>query len=205
MNRLRPPDRVLFSKDIYSVTPGTFANETWSHQGTEVGCRIENDFLAVDVRSPGVSVHRVVLRWDQALPAETQFLGDHWERGYGDLAWRGFIPERVMPWYFLGHAKETTAGWGVKTGAIPWELNRQWLSLLAESGTPLFVSAAPGAVGVEQKAELRAAFATASQTLEPAEPLDWMETTCPQRWKIGGKIKTYDWSGTNGGSPCIMA
>ena len=26
-------------------------------------------------------------------------LGDAWERGYGDLEWRGFVPDRVMPWY----------------------------------------------------------------------------------------------------------
>ena len=30
-----------------------------------------------------------------------KILGDHWERGYGDLAWRGIEPERIMPWYML--------------------------------------------------------------------------------------------------------
>ena len=37
------------------------------------------------------------------------------------------------------------------TNAIPWSLNRQWLDLLARSGTPLFVSAAPDAVKQEQR------------------------------------------------------
>jgi alpha-galactosidase len=91
------------------------------------------------------------------------------------------------------------------TGAVPWELNRQWLKLLAASGTPLFVSADPAMVGAEQKAALEEAFALASQPLPPAEPLDWMETTSPEKWKIGGKTVTFDWSGTGGVSPFIMA
>ena len=33
------------------------------------------------------------------------------------------------------------------TNAVPWELNRQWLDLLARSGTMLFVSLAPGCAG----------------------------------------------------------
>ena len=44
------------------------------------------------------------------------------------------------------------------TKAIPWSLNRQWLDLLSRSGTPLFVSAAPDAVGPEQRSALSRSF-----------------------------------------------
>jgi len=91
------------------------------------------------------------------------------------------------------------------TGVVPWECNWQWLSLLAGSGTPLFVSASPEAVGPEQKAALQEAFAQASLPQSPAEPLDWMETTCPERWKIGDKVVTFDWNGERGTSPFMMA
>jgi len=37
------------------------------------------------------------------------------------------------------------------TAAVPWQLNQRWLDLLSRSGTPLFVSAAPEAVGAEQR------------------------------------------------------
>src|SRR5438270_8322197 len=37
------------------------------------------------------------------------------------------------------------------TNAVPWALNRQWLDLLARSGTMLFVSLAPDALGKPQK------------------------------------------------------
>ena len=41
------------------------------------------------------------------------------------------------------------------TNAVPWSLNRQWLDLLARSGTMLFVSLAPDALGAEQRRDLK--------------------------------------------------
>jgi alpha-galactosidase len=124
--------------------------------------------------------------------------GKNWERtrrmGVNTLAFR--MPQQ-------GTFFDADADCVGLTNQIPWEMNKQWLSLLAGSGTPLFVSAAPDAVGAEQKAALKEAFAMASRPLEPAEPLDWLETTCPQRWKINGKIVTYDWYGTSGASSFI--
>jgi alpha-galactosidase len=80
------------------------------------------------------------------------------------------------------------------TNQIPWHLNRQWLDVLARSGTPLFVSADPAAVGPEQKAALKEAFALAARPQPVAEPLDWLDTICPRRWRFGsGETATYDW------------
>ncbi|BCM92059.1 hypothetical protein IAD21_03938 [Abditibacteriota bacterium] len=80
------------------------------------------------------------------------------------------------------------------TPQVPWELNRQWLDVLARSGTPLFVSADPKALGSEQKRVLREAFALAAQPQPTAEPLDWLDTTCPVHWKMGEETHTYTWS-----------
>jgi alpha-galactosidase len=80
------------------------------------------------------------------------------------------------------------------TRQVPWEMNRQWLKLLAGSGTPLFVSVDPDIVTKEQEAEIREAFALASQPLPPAEPLDWMETTCPSRWLLNGREASFAWN-----------
>jgi alpha-galactosidase len=87
------------------------------------------------------------------------------------------------------------------TNAVPWEFNRQWLELLAASGTPLFVSAAPDALGTEQRQALTEAFALASQPLPPGEPLDWMDTTCPRRWRLNDRVREFDWFGTQGAAP----
>jgi alpha-galactosidase len=84
------------------------------------------------------------------------------------------------------------------TPAIPWELNKQWLDLLSRSSTPLFVSAAPDAVASKQRRALREAFARVAVVQPVAEPLDWLETTTPERWRIGGENITYDWYGAKG-------
>ena len=81
------------------------------------------------------------------------------------------------------------------TNEVPWELNRQWLDLLARSGTPLFVSADPAAVGAAQSAALREAFTLAALEQPVAEPLDWLDTTCPSSWKIPSGELRYDWFG----------
>jgi alpha-galactosidase len=81
------------------------------------------------------------------------------------------------------------------THDIPWDLNARWLDLLARSGTPLFVSADPAAVGPAQEKALREAFARAAQPQSAGEPLDWLDTTCPSHWRLGDTETIYDWYG----------
>lgn len=80
------------------------------------------------------------------------------------------------------------------TNHVSWDLNKQWLDVLARSGTPLFVSADPEALGAPQRDALREAFALASQPQPTAEPLDWLDTTCPTEWRMGDKNRKYNWS-----------
>ena len=79
------------------------------------------------------------------------------------------------------------------TGDIPWNLTRQWLDLVARSGMALFVSVDPAAVRAEHKPALRAALAAAARAHEPGVPLDWMDTTTPERWRLDGQDVRYDW------------
>lgn len=115
--------------------------------------------------------------------------GRHWERtrkmGINTLAFR--MPQQGT--FFAADADCVGL-----TRDVPWDQNRQWLDVVARSGTPLFVSADPDAVGPEQRAALLEAFRQAAQPLPPAEPLDWMETTCPRRWRFGEETQTYDWN-----------
>ncbi|WP_141499997.1 hypothetical protein [Paenibacillus luteus] len=80
------------------------------------------------------------------------------------------------------------------TEHVPWELNKEWLDLLAGSGTPLFVSVDPAIVTKEQELALRAAFELAARELPLGEPLDWMETTCPSRWLLNGAERSFNWN-----------
>ena len=79
------------------------------------------------------------------------------------------------------------------TNEIPWELTRQWLDLVARSGTALFISADPESLPPAQKEPLRAALQIASAKCTPAAPIDWLETTTPQKWRLGVKPTSYDW------------
>ena len=100
------------------------------------------------------------------------------------------------------------------TEAIPWEFNRQWLDALAQSGTATIVSAGPPARGADQRAAIRAAFATAAAGNAHARPLDWLDTSTPERWSpaTGNATSTttgnqqeqrYRWSGNSGASPFL--
>jgi alpha-galactosidase len=87
------------------------------------------------------------------------------------------------------------------TDAVAWDCNRQWLDLLARSGTPLFISADPAAVGPGQERALRAACRMAAAPRPVSEPLDWLDTTCPTRWRHADGETTYDWYGDDGCHP----
>lgn len=80
------------------------------------------------------------------------------------------------------------------TSKIPWEKNKQWMDLVAKSGTPLFISAQPEATGSIQKEMIKNCFKIASQNIPVGEPLDWMKNKIPEKWKLNGVIETFDWS-----------
>jgi alpha-galactosidase len=87
------------------------------------------------------------------------------------------------------------------TNQVPWNFNRQWLDLLARSGTMLFVSLDPSALGDDQRRDLKAAFAIASQPRPLGEPLDWQHSAWPRRWRLMNRAQTFDWVGNDGSSP----
>lgn len=114
--------------------------------------------------------------------------GRQWERtrrmGVNTLAF-------AMPKHGAFYASDADCA-GI-TDDVPWEMNRQWLQLLSGSGTPLFVSASPK-VGPEQRQAIRKAFEAASREIPPAEPLDWMDTTCPAKWLLNGEEAEFRWN-----------
>jgi alpha-galactosidase len=89
------------------------------------------------------------------------------------------------------------------TEKTPWELDRQFLDLVARSSTALFVSADPRKVNPEQKAAFRAAMQLALSGGEAGkcEPLDWLYNTSPAYWLLGNERVTYRWAEPTGVSP----
>ena len=114
--------------------------------------------------------------------------GNEWDRtrkmGVNTLAFRG-----IHHGAFYAADADCV---GITTN-VPWEKTEKWLQLVAKSGTPLFISAQPEATKEVQLASIKECFKLASQELPLGEPLDWMETPVPTKWKLNKKIETFDW------------
>lgn len=91
----------------------------------------EDLFLTAD-DSP---VEWVRLRWNRPLPQKVRILGDAWERGYGDLEWKGMCMRRFMPWYFLLSGEDKLFGYGVKvrpSAMCYWQADPDGITLMMD-------------------------------------------------------------------------
>jgi alpha-galactosidase len=90
------------------------------------------------------------------------------------------------------------------TPQVPWQLNRQFLDLVARSGTALFVSVDPRSRNDQTDADLAAALRIALDGGTPAEQvraIDAPYATTPVDWRFGELERHYDWSEPYGGNP----
>ena len=78
-------------------------------------------------------------------------------------------------------------------GAVPWEKNRQWLELIARSGTPLFVSWKRSLADDDARTAFRKMFRIASEPRPTGEPLDWKSSRFPARWRFSDGEASFDW------------
>src|SRR6185295_4698702 len=141
----RPPDSVSVQ-----VTPASerslrrVREGRWEDSDIAVALTAISGALRVQLSSPTTGVRRIRLRWNTRLDSVRSILGDAWERGYGDLEWRGFVPDRVMPWYIATSDGSVTHAYGVRTGAKAlcfWQVDPQGITLWADVRS--------GGVGVE--------------------------------------------------------
>ena len=97
------PNRVLVDHGDERLVSADRQGSRFTTDRTEVDLVRSSEGLAVQVTCPTGPLARIVLRWEITFPSDTLYLGDHWERGYGDLQWRFLQPERILPWYFAAH------------------------------------------------------------------------------------------------------
>ena len=100
--KLRLPDLVTVYTEGESFSS---SDAVFSRGDAEVRLLHGEEGLTVTLRADKTPVKALALRWnfreEERRSVPVKILGDHWERGYGDLAWRGIEPERIMPWYML--------------------------------------------------------------------------------------------------------
>lgn len=76
------------------------------------------------------------------------------------------------------------------TPDTPVEMNLRFMELARMSGRVLTASVTPGLLDREQKERVKAAFRTAASG-KSMEPLDWMDTLCPARYRYEGDGQVY--------------
>lgn len=82
------------------------------------------------------------------------------------------------------------------TKDVPWSMTKQWLDAVTNTGTVLLVSPEPDAIGPDQRAALRDAFARYAQQ-PTSQPTDWLGSRTPDAWQRG----TYQWNLPEGEDP----
>ncbi len=119
LDLLRSPDRVHARFAVKDVLKMHYSASAWTCPGVRVAAEPiqagRGRELPVCVTNEGGELTYLHLRWDGRESEALLAIGDAWERSYGDLEWRGTVPERVMPWYFLTFDGERVNGYGVKT------------------------------------------------------------------------------------------
>ena len=126
------PDYMSLQTDAGLLPLHRGEGDSWGHPDATVFVLAEEDCLSIKLSAPSVPVYRLHLRWHREIVPGQRFLGDHWERGYGDLAWSGMMPERIIPWYVLASDGNVTHGYGVKTAPAAlcwWRVDAAGISL----------------------------------------------------------------------------
>ena len=79
------------------------------------------------------------------------------------------------------------------TNKASWPHTLLWMDLVAESGTPFFVSADPKAMNEDKQAAIAEAYRVFDRA-EEIEPLDWQDTGTPSVWRIHSETRDFDWN-----------
>src|SRR5579863_2944939 len=144
---IRQPDAIVVRDPSGEQRLTSAPQGRWDGVGVSVRVVEGPDALRIELTAPAVRIQRIGLRWPGRLEATRLLLGDAWERGYGDLEWRGFVPDRVMPWYVAAWDGTLTHAYGVRTGARAfcfWQVDERGLVLWADvrsGGAPLELGA----------------------------------------------------------------
>lgn len=113
------PDAVSLVTDTETIA---LKAEEPVFQDVRIELERKEDALAAFLTAEDTSVCEVVLCWKGLMCDAGILLGDHWERGYGDLEWKDPQNAGVMPWYVIEDRKTMCRCFGVKVrpSAICW-------------------------------------------------------------------------------------
>ena len=172
----RIPDRVTAFSGLGDATPMQRSGDRFSAKDVAIAFVVRETEMPISVVAPQTALTHVHMRWSSRVASTLLSLGDHWERSYGDLAWRGMTPERIMPWYFANYDGSVLHAYGVKTRAAAlcfWQIDPE--------GVSLWLDLSNGGGGVLLGArELVAATILTRRGVAGEQPIDALRAFCKQ-------------------------
>lgn len=112
--KINRPDFIELTTETKTVT-AKWENDDYNLDDINVKLNQDNEHLAIFLTAQTSKVKWIKLRWNNlSWDKNVRFLGDAWERGYGDMEWKGMNPNRFMPWYFCAKSEAKSVCYGVK-------------------------------------------------------------------------------------------
>ncbi len=144
LNIIKNPDMIIIKSESKSDKAKYCGNNSWELEQIKISLPIKDNKMTVQIEAINDKPECIILHWKHEFNKKSLFLNDHWERGYGDLAWLPMDPERVSPWYFMHYDGNLTHGYGVMTGTSSmafWQITEQ--------GIYLWLDVRCGGVGID--------------------------------------------------------
>lgn len=144
--KINRPDFIELTTETKTVT-AKWENDDYNLDDINVKLNQDNEHLAIFLTAQTSKVKWIKLRWNNlSWDKSVRFLGDAWERGYGDMEWKGMNPNRFMPWYFCAKSEAKSICYGVKvrpSAMCFWQVD--------SLGMTLFLDVRCGGSGVNLK------------------------------------------------------
>lgn len=144
--KINRPDFIELTTETKTVT-AKWKNDDYNLDDINVKLNQDNEHLAIFLTAQTSKVKWIKLRWNNlSWDKNIRFLGDAWERGYGDMEWKGMNPNRFMPWYFCAKSEAKSVCYGVKvrpSAMCFWQVD--------SLGMTLFLDVRCGGSGVNLK------------------------------------------------------
>lgn len=144
--KVNRPDFIELTTETKTVT-AKWENDDYNLDDINVKLNQDNEHLDIFLTAQTSKVKWIKLRWNNlSWDKSVRFLGDAWERGYGDMEWKAMNPNRFMPWYFCAKSKAKSVCYGVKvrpSAMCFWQVD--------SLGMTLFLDVRCGGSGVNLK------------------------------------------------------
>lgn len=144
--KVNRPNFIELTTETKTVT-AKWENDDYNLDDINVNLNQDNEHLAIFLTAQTSKVKWIKLRWNNlSWDKNVRFLGDAWERGYGDMEWKGMNPNRFMPWYFCAKSEAKSVCYGVKvrpSAMCFWQVD--------SLGMTLFLDVRCGGSGVNLK------------------------------------------------------